>query len=357
MKPIPQDRIEGLLLGTAVGDALGLPMEGLKPSTIKKLEWDQTWKQRFFCGYGMWSDDTEHTIMLTQALLGSGGDENKFIRKFAWELRFWLFGLPSGTGLATARSMIKLWLGIPPHKSGVFSAGNGSAMRTAVIAAYCPEDAKKRYQLVSAHTQVTHSDPKATTASIAVTEIAHLLLTNSTAPEKDEILALLTRLGGDSDWLDIIEKIKKAHNDRLSLAQFIEKIGCNPKKGITGYAYHTVPAVIYSGITHHWNYEKVITEIISAGGDTDTTAAIAGALCGAHGGIQSIPNSWINTIKEWPTRITDLSKLAESISSKKTIRIRAHWSPALLLRNIFFLIVVLYHGFSRLIPAAIRKHF
>lgn len=355
MTSIPQNRIEGLLLGTAVGDSLGLPMEGMKPSTIQKLGWTKNWKQRFFFDYGMWSDDTEHTIMLTQALLASGGKTNKFIQKFAWELRMWLLGLPSGTGLATAKSMFKLWIGIPPHKSGVFSAGNGSAMRTAIIAAIYPDDKEKRHELVSAHTQVTHSDPKAVTASLVVTELAHLLLTTSKTPNQETVIATITDLNGDKDWEHIIEKMKNAWANNLPLSQFIGDIGCKPQKGITGYAYHTVPAVIYSGVKNHWEFQSVITEIISAGGDTDTTAAIAGALCGAYGGTTSIPEPWIHNIKEWPSHITDLTRLSESIIIKTPIRIRPHWSPTLFLRNIFFLIIVLGHGFSRLLPTSIRK--
>ena len=356
MKPIPIDCIEGLLMGTAVGDSLGLPMEGMKPATIKKLGWSKKWRQRFFFSYGMWSDDTEHTIMLTQSLLASGGDPHIFIRKFAWELRMWLLGLPSGTGLATAKSMLKLWIGIPPHKSGVFSAGNGSAMRTAVIASFYPNDQEKRHALVTAHTRVTHSDPKATTASLAVTEIAHLLLTQKEVPNQDAIISILTSLDGDEDWKDILRKLELAWEQNLTLSQFIQEIGCNPHKGITGYAYHTVPAVIYSGVKHDWDFETVITEIISAGGDTDTTAAIAGALCGIYGGVSSIPEPWIQSICEWPTQIKHLKELALAITNKTPIRVRSHWSPILFLRNIFFLVIVLIHGFSRLLPTTLRRH-
>lgn len=114
--------------------------------------------------------------MLAQAMLASEGDVDKFTRKFGWELRLWLFGLPAGVGLATARAMIKLWIGFSPKNSGVFSAGNGSVMRTSIIAAYFPDDAGQRLEYVKAQTRVTHSDPKAVIASLAVTELAAILL-------------------------------------------------------------------------------------------------------------------------------------------------------------------------------------
>ncbi|WP_424316387.1 ADP-ribosylglycohydrolase family protein, partial [Haloferula sp.] len=114
------DRMTGVLLGTMVGDALGLPAEGLRPDVIRRLGWSGKWRHRFIGSRGMGSDDTEHTIMLAQALLESGGEVSRFTRAFASELRWWLLGLPAGVGLATARAIVRLWLGFPPEKSGVF---------------------------------------------------------------------------------------------------------------------------------------------------------------------------------------------------------------------------------------------
>jgi len=59
---LSQERIEGLLLGTAVADAIGLPTEGMTPAKIKKLGWADSLKHRFFFGRGMWSDDTSSLV-------------------------------------------------------------------------------------------------------------------------------------------------------------------------------------------------------------------------------------------------------------------------------------------------------
>ena len=75
------NKTKGIMLGAAVGDAIGLPMEGMSSKRIKRLKWMEdpyTVRHHFFLGKGMWSDDTEHTIMLTQALLASDGDVVKF---------------------------------------------------------------------------------------------------------------------------------------------------------------------------------------------------------------------------------------------------------------------------------------
>lgn len=345
------DQIEGILLGTAVADSLGLPMECLNALTIQKLGWDQNMQHHFFLGKGMWSDDTEHMIMLAQSLLASDQDIDKFIRKFGWELRSWLWGLPAGVGLGTARALVKLSLGFSAKNSGVFSAGNGAAMRTAIIAAYFPNDQARRIAYTSAQTRVTHSDPKATIASIAVTEVTAVLLRSSVHPTVKTVLEILRNntVELDSEWLEIVDTLELAWSENHSIEDFLSLLGCNPKKGISGYVYQTVPTVLFIGVRHQWNYAHAVPSIIAQGGDTDTTAAILGAMCGAYGGRSSIPKEWIDTIAEWPTTAKDLCALAHAVKNKNPRRIRPYWSPIQLLRNLIFLAIVLVHGFSRLL--------
>ena len=66
--PDLQDRFDGVLLGTAVGDALGLPAERISRGRIQRM-WHGQWRLRFLFGRGMVSDDTEHTLFVAQALL------------------------------------------------------------------------------------------------------------------------------------------------------------------------------------------------------------------------------------------------------------------------------------------------
>lgn len=352
MKTSLQQKIDGLLLGTAVADAIGLPTEGMTPAKIHKLGWTKNLNHRFFFGKGMWSDDTEQTIMLAQSLLHSQGDLKKFTRSFSWELRWWILGAPAATGLATARAIIKLWLGFPPHKSGVWSAGNGTAMRTAPIAAYFLNDPEKRRAFTIAQTRLTHSDPKAEFATLAATELCHLLLTSSQPPTADEILTTAAAVCDDAEWTQIIQKICRCLTENLDITALLLSLKAKPKTGISGYIYQTVPCVILAGVQNQWDFKKTITELIKAGGDTDTTAAIAGALCGAYGGASSIPSDWIDNLKEWPTPVSKLIQLSSALHEPTELRIRSRWSPFLLLRNLKFLSIVLVHGFARLLPTS-----
>jgi len=105
-----RERFAGLLRGTAVGDALGLPAENLSADQIR-LRWKGQWKMRFIFGRGMVSDDTEHTLMVVQALLEHPDNATAFQRALAWKFRWWCASLPGGVGLATAKACIKLWMG------------------------------------------------------------------------------------------------------------------------------------------------------------------------------------------------------------------------------------------------------
>lgn len=73
------DRIVGCILGTAVGDALGLPYEGVSPKRAAKLLGSPD-RYRFFFRWGMISDDTEHTCMVAQSLIDARGDVPKIHR-------------------------------------------------------------------------------------------------------------------------------------------------------------------------------------------------------------------------------------------------------------------------------------
>lgn len=134
-------------------------------------------------------------------------------------------------------------------------------------------------------------------------------------------------------------------NDQ-SLTNFLEEIGS--RKGVGGYIYHTVLAVIHVWLRYQDNYEKAVQEIIKAGGDTDTSAAILGAIIGAKVGEKGIPKGWIEEIVEYPKTISWMKRLSLALYEKKP----APSYPMFLtpFRNPFFFIIILFHGIRRLFP-------
>ena len=199
-----REAFAGALLGTAVGDSLGLPAEGMSRQRIQR-RWHGQWRHRFLFGRGMVSDDTEHTLFVAQALLAHPNDPAAFQRCLAWKLRLWLLGIPAGIGFATLRAILKLWLGFPPTRSGVHSAGNGPAMRSAIIGAYFFDEPEKRREFVDAATFLTHTDQRAGTAALAVAEAAALAVRKD-EPIDDWVTAL-SLLSRDDQWRALCHKL------------------------------------------------------------------------------------------------------------------------------------------------------
>jgi len=99
--PDRKSRFRGVLLGTAVGDSIGLPAEGLTPGRAARL-FPGRWRQQLFLGSGMISDDTDHTVFVAQSLLAHPASPSAFQRRLAWCLRLWLLSLPALLGLPKA---------------------------------------------------------------------------------------------------------------------------------------------------------------------------------------------------------------------------------------------------------------
>ena len=164
--------IVGAILGTAVGDALGLPYENLSRRRGVRLLGEPE-QYRFFLGRGMVSDDTENTYIVAQTLPASGGDVERFAHQLGWQLRWWLLSLPVGLGRATLLASLKLWCGFSPHRSGIHSAANGPAMRSAILGAAI-DDLRLLRELVCVSTRVTHTDPRAEQEAAGVALAAYL---------------------------------------------------------------------------------------------------------------------------------------------------------------------------------------
>jgi ADP-ribosyl-[dinitrogen reductase] hydrolase len=348
-----KNRFRGMLLGTAVGDSIGLPGEGVPRKRIKRM-FQGKWRHRFIFAHGMFSDDTEHTIFVSQCLLVHSEKPALFLKRLGWCLRWWLFSLPAGTGLATGMAIFRLWLGFSPEKSGVFSAGNGPAMRIAPIGAFFSESPDKLAEMVSLCTCITHTDPKAVVGSMAIAKTAAWIVQEniSKQPEKKHFLALLRSISEEPEWNILVAEIEQAIRAELSVSEFAAGIGLG--NGVSGYIYHTVPVVLYAWYRHCNNFEQTLTSIWECGGDTDTTGAIAGALAGLTAGEEGIPCKWIKGIMDWPRNTSLLRSLADALaekkqSNKKAGTIKYFW-PAIIPRNAFFLIIVLGHGVRRLFP-------
>ena len=336
--------VVGCLLGAAVGDALGLPREGLAPQKARRL-FGEEMRHRFVCGHGMVSDDTDHAAMTALALLEGPASPEDFARKLARRLRWWFAALPGGVGLATARACLRLWCGVSPERSGVFSAGNGPMMRAPVIGVACATDLERMRAYVRASTRLTHTDPKAERAAFAVALAASYRLRHGDAePPAPAVLAEMAELLPDAD--DELQAVLHRAADPAPLD------GRWPK-GPGGYAYDTLLAVLHTWLNHPGRLPQALTTAILLGGDPDTIGAILGGIAGANLGSERIPAAWVAGICEWPRSMAWLRRLglalAASTAGDATARPPRYFAPGVLPRNAAFLALVLAHGMYRLV--------
>lgn len=343
--------IAGCILGTAVGDALGLPYEGVSRQRLPRLL-GQPDRHRFVFGRGMISDDTEHTCLVAQSLISSCGDTDAFTRDLAKRFRWWFAAIPAGIGRATLRSCVKLWLGVAPTRSGVYSAGNGPAMRAAILGAAI-EDVETMVQFVRSSARITHTDPKAEYGAIAVALATHYGR-NHAAVDGEQFLEHLTGLiqPGGEELIALLQPVVRSVSASESTLDFAATNGF--QRGVSGYTYHTVPIVIHAWLSNSRDYRAAVTSAIQCGGDADTTAAIVGGIVGASTGETGIPSEWLSTIVEWPRSVAWMRRLSSQLSNQQSLQkpvrpVTTNFCAALA-RNLLFLAIVLLHGFRRLLP-------
>jgi ADP-ribosylglycohydrolase len=223
-------------------------------------------------------------------------------------------------------------------------------MRSAIIGAYFADDPLKRHAFVSASTRLTHTDPKADTAALAIAE-AVAWISNGAGTDQDWLTSL-PALGTDDEWPRLCQKLTEALARQASVQELANSLGLN--HGVTGYAYHTAPVALYAWLRHRGDFRAGLQATLDCGGDTDTAGAIFGALMGAAVGPKGIPVVWLDHICEWPRSAGVMGRIAERLAQQKTKGkplgpVRYFW-PVLILRNLMFLVIVLAHGFRRLAP-------
>lgn len=350
------ERVTGLLLGMAVGDALGLPREGLSRRRALRMYGDKPLGHRLIARRGMISDDTEHACMVAQALLASGGDAKAFAHSLAWRLRFWLLGIPAGVGKATLKGICRLWLGFSPDTSGVHSAGNGPAMRSPVLGIYAGHTTESLAKLVRASTRLTHTDERAEQGAMAVAIACHYGSTRKAEQlDANELFALLKKHVTNSELGKALETAQAALHDDLTGVELAQQMGLS--NGISGYIVHTAAIAIFCWLRNPVSFRDAVEEVILLGGDADTTGAITGALAGASLGYSAIPAEWLNGIADWPRSVSWMKRLSDRLARRieqgtgenDAGPLRLFW-PGLIPRNIAFALIVLLHGLRRLLP-------
>lgn len=347
---LTDSNILGCLLGTAVGDACGLRREGISPRRARRLFGDQPIAPDLMCGRGLCSDDTEHTLMVARAWAQSAGELVIFERQLARQFRCWLLTAPAGIGWATLRACCKLLIGFGPDRSGVWSAGNGPAMRSAILG-LLTSDEEELNQVVRLSTRITHTDPRAETGALLIARAARLQVYDPSKTPCRFIEQEAERIV-DSELKSTLQAVLDGLRQQLPCTEFANSQGWS--NGVSGYVNRTVPAAIYCWARWPDDFRMCVSEAVRLGGDADTVGAIAGAICGANLGANAIPEDWTARLAEWPRNVEWLKQLTHVLLRCRETGNPAtpppmHW-PATLLRNAMFASIVVGICLRRLLP-------
>lgn len=175
-------------------------------------------------------------------------------------MRWWILLLPAGVGKATARAGVKLWLGARPKTAGVFSAGNGPAMRAAIFGAAIDNESLM-LDLVRASSRLTHTDPKAEYGAVAIAPAAKHFRDNQNMDASRWIERVAEAIGAEgSELIQLLRQAIDSVKRGDSPANFANSLGLG--RGVTVYTFHTVPVAIHAWLSSPKDYRQAVTLII-----------------------------------------------------------------------------------------------
>ncbi len=276
------DRAIGSVLGLAIGDALGAPFEFQRRTQVAfplpafELPW-------MGLPPGTWTDDTAMARNLWGSLIEHEGalDLDDVLRRH----HAWLESDPPHVGNQTRLALAEAAAGTPDPARAVFerrgpevSAGNGSVMYCAplgVVRAICPDALIDEAPALS---RLTHWDGRCQTACLAVTS-AVAALVEGEAPDAAVVggLACVDGLEGGEELEFLVAEAGRSRQ--------ID----GPDQGFSLFTAGIGLQVVAEGL----DFEDGLRHVVGLGGDTDTNAAVAGALLGALHGVGAIPTGWL----------------------------------------------------------------
>lgn len=333
---ISPDRARGCLLGLAIGDALGAPLEGLSSQQVKAhyghvedyVDGSRAWKRKPFRWRmpGLYTGDTQQAMVLADVVVRRGRIEpadvaEHYVRMASPRGEF--LGAHRAAGRSFRLVVQDLERGVSPEATGQDSAGIGAAVRIAPLAIHHGRSADDAAldRDVAAASLMTHRDFRSLAGALAVARACRRLLAG-----EEKAPSLLFRVAGDliraedalghqgldrvvgygryrrhlSNAIARVDRVLDEPRDRAFAALVDEANRHGPKppcrRPTMGFPPACIPTCLYVLLTTE-SFEEAILEIVNLGGDADSAGAIVGALAGAHYGIDGIPARLLDGLK------------------------------------------------------------
>ncbi len=349
-----KEHIHGVMLGIAIGDALGLARENLCKRVALRMYGRGPLRYRLVLGKAIYSDDTQLMLINAQALLKSRSDAKSFRRIFQRRLKWYPFSLPIGAGRATLMAAAKCWLRTLQLPSGVKSAGNGAASRAVFTALAIHGTGHRLSRWVEESTKLTHAHPLAIDGCQVFACLADYGATCKDGKFRcEEALQKAIETSSQPEIKDKLVELSgflEARRGPSAVARHF-----NWSCGISGFIVPTTIMATYCFLRYPNNFRRAVESAVLLGGDSDSVAAIVGGLVGAHVGVSNIPADLIQRLGGYPQGVTWIEKMADRMSHWPHGLDDLHSAPAQpsdplgqLLRNSLTIPLVLLHVFLRL---------
>lgn len=313
------DRFIGSALGSFIGDAMGMAVEGWGPGAIRQ-------------GYGLlsdlmpgrfpagsYTDDTEMMIGLLEILAERGRVDpaalaGRFLANFHPE---------RGYGGRIYGIMDRLARGAAWDEVGTDSFGNGSAMRVAPVGFYFYDDLHALKAAAVAQAEITHRHPEALAGAVVQAGAVALALDaglTGRAIDPELFVQQLAALAQDLDpgfsdrLLDLLKIAPGPMEDSISALR--RHYRCDVR------AIEAVPPAVGAFLLTA-DFSSAVILAVNLGGDTDTLGAMAGAVAGAYYGQAGLPESWVAVLENGPLGRDYVVDLCRQAAARKSAEQKA----------------------------------
>lgn len=320
------DKAYGCLVAGVIGDSMGTPTENLEPEAIaERFGWVSDFK-------GDGTDDTVLRDLLCDALIKTEGYAHADDWAIVWkEQRNAIFGPKQSKFFISVIHTVRKLDHTSPRMACIGNLpSSSSAMGIApvgIVNAGHPKAASAQAQELGS---LIHTGDMAFcqdgAAAIASAVAAAFIPSTTIDAILDAATAHLKPISG-KEMHDLIADALKLARETGDYDAFRTEYHNRFRRAIACDSRETVPAALSLCLLAQGNVEKAVTFAANFGRDTDTIAAMAGAICGAYQGASSIPTEWLQKIEQETSRNQkDLAKALIGVAKKKARRETAAWA-------------------------------
>jgi len=293
-----RNRCVGAIVGFAIGDALGMPVEFLSREQIRRYYGKpisgfiraHPGHASDFLSEGSYTDNTQTMLATAECLIECKKMEPA---RHADALLSWFLNTTPHRTPSTAnlRACKHLSTGRPWNKSGVFSSGCSAAMRMIPIGLFFNRFPETLTRAAMDNCIITHNEPRARAASVSVAYLtARLIQSDKRSWPGDQVLETADHVAHlDEDLAAVLRWSTQITHLQPEEALF--------EIGTSSDAIETVPAAIYCFLKHPRSFAGAVLTAVNAGDAADSIGALAGSFVGALAGVEVIDKQWLSDVE------------------------------------------------------------